>query len=386
MKSIRPVVVGVACLCLLASDALARGGRKGRSGGRTPATHGSHSFSPPSRSGGHASSTRGPSLPKAGLSKSSLPGVGHPGSLSTPHLGTPGRKPNVHRGTTGLGQHPTRNQLGNFLSPHNGAGPRGAGVLGTLDRSHVGTLTNHAAASQIRDRWQSRSAENRPFDGNWWDQHAAAVAQLPAWHCWNNPAWAHPGQPYYWWSGATAAAVTSWVAYGWAQPTYYNYGDNVYYEDETVYVDGAPVATAQQYYQEAADIVAATPESGQAAATEIEWMPLGVFAVAEQDAATSGTLIQLAVSKEGALSGTYFQRLSGATRPLKGAVDKDSQRAAWTFADGRNTDVVMETGVFNLTKDQCQMLVHHDANETDTYVLVRLSTPQQNSTTSPTIP
>lgn len=375
MRSFRVLAIGAACLCLVSSDALARGGR----GRRGPSPAGSRSVSSPTRSGGHTLPSKVPGSGISGISPS-----GHPGSLATPLLGTRGLGSGMQPGSAGVGPHPTRSQLGNFLTQPNGPRPFDvAGPRGNLHRPNAGTLTDHVDVNRIRDRWQNLSTENRPFDSNWWDQHVAAVGQLPAWHYWNNPAWVHPGQPNYWWHGATAVAVTGWVAFNWAKPAYYNYGDNVYYLDGSVYVDGQPVATTEQYYQQATGIVSAAPELDQAAAAAVQWMPLGVFAVAEAEAATSDTLMQLAVSKEGVISGTFYQRLTGITRPLQGAVDKDSQRAVWSFADGQNTDVVMEAGIFNLTEQHCKVLVHHGVRETQTYVLVRLAAPDSDSSASP---
>ena len=60
------------------------------------------------------------------------------------------------------------------------------------------------------------------------------------------------------------------------QPVYYNYGDNVYYQDDQVYYGDQPVATAEQYAQQAAAIAANVPAAKPAAD---DWMPLGVFAI-----------------------------------------------------------------------------------------------------------
>ena len=49
----------------------------------------------------------------------------------------------------------------------------------------------------------------------------------------------------------------------------YDYEDNVAYEDGSVYYEGEPVATAEQYYEQA-DAIA---EAGTETADE-EWMPL----------------------------------------------------------------------------------------------------------------
>ena len=52
-----------------------------------------------------------------------------------------------------------------------------------------------------------------------------------------------------------------------------------------------------------------------------------------------------------------------------GSVDKESQRAAWGF--GSNGVPVMETGIFNLTKDETTALVHFSKDKTQQWYLVR---------------
>jgi hypothetical protein len=62
------------------------------------------------------------------------------------------------------------------------------------------------------------------------------------------------------------------------------------------------------------------------------------------------------------------------TYVVQGRVDKETQRAAFTIGD--KSDVVMETGIFNLTKPQTPVLVHFGPSKTETYLLVRLDPPK----------
>jgi hypothetical protein len=66
---------------------------------------------------------------------------------------------------------------------------------------------------------------------------------------------------------------------------------------------------------------------------------------------------------------------------LKGKVDKKTQRAVWTFGDGKNTDIIMETGLFNLTQDQTEALVHFGNEKTQQWLLVRLDQPKDDEKT-----
>jgi hypothetical protein len=93
-------------------------------------------------------------------------------------------------------------------------------------------------------------------------------------------------------------------------------------------------------------------------------------------------LLQLAVDKDGVIAGTFFNTATDVARPIKGKVDKKTQRAAWTFSDGKNTDVIMETGVFNLTQDQSEALVHFGNEKTQQWLMVRLDQPESDKNAS----
>jgi hypothetical protein len=110
---------------------------------------------------------------------------------------------------------------------------------------------------------------------------------------------------------------------------------------------------------------------------KIEWLPLGVFAVTRPGQAKATELIQLAVSKDGILSGTLLDQQTGQARPLQGMVEQATQKAAWMFADSPTDGLVVETSLYNLTEPQCSALAHLDAVSTDVWQLVRLHQPQQ---------
>jgi hypothetical protein len=84
--------------------------------------------------------------------------------------------------------------------------------------------------------------------------------------------------------------------------------------------------------------------------------------------------LQLAVSKQGMISGTYQNTATNTTDAVEGMVDKQSQRAAWT-AQGK-TRPLMETGIVNLTQESAPALVHFADGTTQQWLLVRLDKPQ----------
>jgi hypothetical protein len=168
--------------------------------------------------------------------------------------------------------------------------------------------------------------------------------------------------------------VTGWVVHRWTAPIYYRYGQggNVYYQDNSVYIDGQEYCSAEQYYDEASKIAAAVPEVTDEQAEKLEWLPLGVFAITAEGVNASSMYLQLAVSKDGMVAGTFYNESTGATHPVEGMVDQETQRAAWKAADGTNANLIMETGVYNLTQDQAPVLVHFGPEQTQEALLVRL--------------
>ncbi len=197
--------------------------------------------------------------------------------------------------------------------------------------------------------------------------------RLNHWH--NHPNWARwrYNRPYRW---ATWAALGGLWGWGNSQPIYYDYGEegNVYYEGDTVYIDGAAASTAEAYTDSAYDLA----EQGNAAQpTEVkegEWMSLGVFALAHQKTGEPNMFLQLAVNKDGIISGSYYNESSEKAHTVQGSVDKKTQRAAWTIGDNKNT--VLETGIYNLTKEETQVLVHFGKDKTQTWFMVRMEDPE----------
>jgi len=65
---------------------------------------------------------------------------------------------------------------------------------------------------------------------------------------------------------------------------------------------------------------------------------------------------------------------------VKPQLQKD-QRAAWRV--GANTNLVIETGLYNLTQDQSTALVHFGPHRTQQCVLVRLRQPEEQPPAPP---
>jgi hypothetical protein len=202
---------------------------------------------------------------------------------------------------------------------------------------------------------------NRWFGGNWWN---------------NSPYWRF-NDNFNYWGWATWPAITSWFPWGWSQPVYYNYGNNVYYQDDMVYYGDTPVATTADYAYQAEQIATSVPQEAPPADS---WMPLGVFAIipdGDADGSDPTMFLQLAVSKEGIIAGTMQNTATGTTKNVEGMVDKDSQRAAWTEVG--QTRPIMETGIGNLTQDTASVLVHYADDTTQQWLLVRMDAPPKDA-------
>jgi hypothetical protein len=222
----------------------------------------------------------------------------------------------------------------------------------------------------FNNRWWAGRYIYRPFGYfNYWGFR-------PWGYWWGSPGWIGVNNWYGGWGGGSG--------YGWSSPYYYDYGPggNVVYQNGNVYVDGTNVGTAEEYAQSAAALAAVDPAEVPSQQTE-DWLGLGTFAVVETadgdkdkvDAMEPTRFVQLAVDKNGFVTGTFYNKKTDEVYSLSGRVDKDTQRVA--FAVDNNKDIVFETGIYNLTQDQTPVLVHLGPNKSETFVFVRLEKPDE---------
>jgi hypothetical protein len=168
--------------------------------------------------------------------------------------------------------------------------------------------------------------------------------------------------------GLAWADLAGWGGYG-AAPVAYNYGTNVCYQDDGVYVQGQRVGTAAAYAQQASDLAAQGGPSAQVAESD-QWRPLGVYALARSEETNPSTFLSLAIDKDGLLRGTYYDAVADQTTNVTGKVDKKTQRAAWTLGDKKMP--VYEAGLANLAQQQTTILVHRDGGSVEQMLLVRV--------------
>jgi hypothetical protein len=200
---------------------------------------------------------------------------------------------------------------------------------------------------------------------NWGIYGRGWYARYPG--AWVATAWAAGAV----WNSCNWGTASTYCGYAATEPIYYDYGTNVTYEDDGVYVDGQNMGDASQYYDQAATI-ASTGAQAEAPA-DGDWLPLGVFALTKPDQTDSVVTIQLAINKDGVIRGNYTDIQTEKSQVIQGSLDKETQRVAFTVGD--NKDNVIETGIYNLTKDEAPILIHFGKEKTEQWLLVRLENP-----------
>jgi hypothetical protein len=281
-------------------------------------------------------------------------------------IARPAAEPHVSEAALQAGANKTYN-WGRNIASDSGFGklttPGQPGAIG-----HITPAEMTSRAENVRNNYRYRDV----FDRNWWANH--------------NDAWGYGygGWGYGW---GWAWDPTDWddLAGWWGlpvnnAPTDYDYGNNIMYENNMVYYGTQPVESATTYYDQAYSLAASAPIS--AAESNIQqlpknWKPLGVFSLVQGGQSSTTTMFQLAVDKEGAIKGNYYNALTGDNKPVTGAIDKKSMRAAWMVAN--NKTVVYETGLANLLEPQCSILVHFGKDNTEQWTLVRLDKPKTGS-------
>lgn len=237
-------------------------------------------------------------------------------------------------------------------------------------------------SDRAEDVWDNaRDFYDDVFDDRWWGACGWGVG------------WAghYPANPWWWWAPATIGAAATFVNAITPDPVYIDYGMNVIYEGQTVYVDNQPVPAAQ-YTQPMIELAVnveqpppplppsptAAPAEQKApaqpaAAPAEEWMPFGVFALAQEEKGDPVMFFQISVNREGLISGGYKSIIADDQRPIAGQVDKASQRVAWRI--GENKETIFVTSVANLTLDVSPVAIHFGTTRTQTWLLVRMPEP-----------
>lgn len=243
----------------------------------------------------------------------------------------------------GGGKNIPQNLSGKGSLPQTGTRPSPTGVGKRGDRQNI--------ANKVRNNVGS----DRPDRGNWfkndfWINHG----YYPPYFHHNNNLWA--------WT--TAAGIGGWLAWNSA-PIYYDYDDSDGGYDSTEtespfdYVDQAQVI----------DTAAAQPPGD-------DWMPLGVFAISKEgeSVAAPNIYLQLAINKEGLISGYHYNATTVEGYEIEGTVDPNTQTVIIKAVNNPDSPII-ETGLYNLTETEAPIRVHFVDGRTMNMLLIRLDDP-----------
>ena len=203
----------------------------------------------------------------------------------------------------------------------------------------------------------------------------------PGWYAQYPRAWVAAGiATAAWWSGAYWDSAAGYCDCG-GEPVSYDYGDTITYEGDTVYSGEEPIATTEEYYEQAVEIAAAgevveeNAEDDQTASDDDsgDWLPLGVFAIVSEGQETTDKVLQLAVNKSGIIRGNLHGKLADQVAQVTGSVDRETQRVA--FRPAKKEKPIAECGLYNLTQNALTILVHFDKDRVEERKLIRLEQP-----------
>jgi hypothetical protein len=258
-------------------------------------------------------------------------------------------------------------------------------------QANANYLANHPQRAQYWNGWSNNrnnwsNQYQNVFNNRWWATH-----YVPRYRPYFNYLSFGFGYPFrygygyrpwqYWWGTPSWGSLLGWGGYGWNSPCYYDYGPggNVVYQQNGVYLDEQLLGSPQEYADSAADLAAVSPDAvrGQTG----DWLPLGTFAmVLDKSDADPSRVIQLAIDKQGVISGTMFNKKTDKAYAVTGRVDKETQRVAFRIDNA--PDLVFETGLYNLTQNETPVLVHTGSEGSDTMVFARLTPPEDKDTTA----
>jgi hypothetical protein len=197
-----------------------------------------------------------------------------------------------------------------------------------------------------------------------------------------------------WFPGLWFGGVDPWFNPPWdtlspfvgiaGPPIDYDYGSTAVIQDGSMYLNGESIGSADDYAAQAV----ALDDTGRAAmlAPTDEWQPLGVFGLIQGNEAVAQRIFQLAANRAGIVHGNYYDAVADVNQPVFGAIDRKTQRVAWSIGDRK--DIVYEAGLNNLTQNETTVLIHYGKVRTQQMILVRLPPPpgQPGQPAPPTLP
>ncbi len=204
------------------------------------------------------------------------------------------------------------------------------------------------------------------FDLHWWSYcpwaaNYARIDQVPAW---------------WWWNPVTWEQLTAHVKKlpREQEPLSFDPGVSVIIQNGRVYRNGRDAGSAWKFVESARreanpDYRWEPPFPGG----RHEWLPLGVWALTQEEQGQATMFLQLSISRDGLISGGFTNVQTGEDLPVKGGTNREEQRVA--FHIGNRTDTVIECGLSHLTQDIAGAFIHYADGNSQTWLLVRLPSP-----------
>jgi hypothetical protein len=224
-------------------------------------------------------------------------------------------------------------------------------------------------AEEIWDR--NASLYESLFDSHWWST---------CW--WRNRPWeiVNNISPWWWWYAPTWTDESAFLGSDLGPaPVTYDPGTNVFYDGDAYSADGQDSASAAEARDQAIALSNApvdevpVPEPSPEGQPQ-QWLPLGAWALTQQEQGDAVLYFQLSVDRNGIVAGGYKNALTGDEQPIIGRLDKRRQRLAWHVVNAPQT--VFETGLSSLDYDVAGVFVHFGQTQTQNWLLVRLPSPE----------
>jgi hypothetical protein len=268
-----------------------------------------------------------------------------------------------------------RNNWGNAVRP----GPNRPGMGNWLDNHPNRRDYWNSWGGGVRSSWRHNNIHRNWFGPSWWVGHPHAWG---GWHFHRWNTWHNPG---FWWRVPVWTSFATWFTWRqpppqvvWAQPVFFDYGTNgnVVVNNDMVFINGQPIATPAEFAESAAVLATVPPPANDEEAAVAEWMPLGTFAIStDRDDTDASWSIQLAVTRTGIIGGTLYNADTDEATAIQGQVDPETQRVA--FRLGTTDDLVIETGLYNLTQSEVPVMAHFGTETTENWLLIRLDPPAE---------
>lgn len=236
-----------------------------------------------------------------------------------------------------------------------------------LEHSNVDRLKLNSAGTGPRDRNELPSPHDaKPVDR----QHATqkvdntrrenvehSPAFTPAWYAQHPQAWqfTHPHADA--WVATSFATAAAWLGWNAIQPVAGYTQSEAYNPESDTVVPPASDANLPP--------AGAGPPDG----ASDDWLPLGVYALVRPGQAQGTSLLQLAINKEGAVRGTYYDEISDASHILQGSVNSQTQMIDWTV--GESGKVTFQAGLDDLTQTSAPVALQFASGRTTYATLVR---------------